>query len=250
MHVPMHVMDSDAHLAAIQRDGAAVAAAADGRLDRSVPPCPEWDIGALIHHLGVVHSWVAATVAAGGERVAFDRPERPADADLLPWFRQCHATMMAALAADPGTEVWTFSPLGNNTVGWWRRRQALETTVHRWDAEVAAGLDPRAVDADLAADGMEELLTEFLPLWKDSDQAKAMSGTLHLHSTDAECEWTVDMDASPPTARREHAKGDAAIRGPASSLYLWLWNRVGADNPDLQVFGSPAIVEAWQAIKI
>jgi uncharacterized protein (TIGR03083 family) len=243
-------VDSEGHLAAIRRDGAAVAAVAEGRLDRPVPPCPEWDIGDLVHHLGVVHNWVAANAAAGGERVTFDEPERRADPDLIPWFTDCHAAMVEALSTDPDTTCWTFSAVGDHTVGWWRRRQALETAVHRYDAEVAAGIDPRPLDADLAADGMEELLTEFFARWKDSDEVKAMSGTLHLHSTDAECEWTVDLDASPPTARREHAKGDAAIRGPASSLYLWLWNRVPADSSDLQVFGSPAVIDAWQRIRI
>ena len=150
----------------------------------------------------------------------------------------------------PGARSGRFRRLGDHTIGWWRRRQALETAVHRWDAELTADRDAHPLDADLAVDGIEELLLEFLPRWKDTDQAKAMTGTLHLHSTDAESEWTVDMDASPPVVRREHAKGDAAIRGPASSLYLWLWNRTGADSSDLEVFGSAAVVEAWQAIKI
>lgn len=242
-------MDSAGYLAAIQRDGAALAAIADGHLDRQVPPCPEWKVADLVHHLGRVHRWVAATVAAG-ERVDFPPPDAPGDERLIEWFHEGHAAVVQALSAAPDTAAWTFSALGDNTVGWWRRRQALETAVHRFDAEAAAGVEPQPVDADLAVDGIEELLFEFFPRWKDRDEVKAMSGTLHLHCTDVDGEWLIDLEATPPTVERQHGKGDAALRGSAGSLYLWLWNRLTTDSDDLEVFGSPDIVEAWQTLKI
>ncbi len=52
---------------------------------------------------------------------------------------------MAALAVNPDTPAWTFSAAGApHNVGWWQRRQALETAVHRWDAQIGGrrGPDP------------------------------------------------------------------------------------------------------------
>ena len=43
--------------------------------------------------------------------------------------------------------------------------------------------------------------------------------------------------------RREHAKADVAVRGPASDLELFLYNRRGSDG--LEVFGDPAQMAAW-----
>ena len=38
----------------------------------------------------------------------------------------------------------------------WPRRQAHEINVHRRDAELAAGLEPAAMDPELASDGIDE----------------------------------------------------------------------------------------------
>jgi len=43
----------------------------------------------------------------------------------------------------------------------------------------------------------------------------------------------------------EHGRGDAAVRGTASDLALFMWNR---RLPGLEYFGDEAVVEAWLAI--
>jgi hypothetical protein len=45
---------------------------------------------------------------------------------------------------------------------------------------------------------------------------------------------------------REHAKGDVAARGTASSLLLFLYGRVPAD--DLEVFGDAALLARWREL--
>ena len=42
-----------------------------------------------------------------------------------------------------------------------------------------------------------------------------------------------------------HAKGDVALRGTASDLLLWAWNRVPVDEC-FEVFGDRAPLEAWR----
>lgn len=41
----------------------------------------------------------------------------------------------------------------------------------------------------------------------------------------------------------EHGKGDAAVRGPASELQLWVWGR---PVTDIEIFGDSAVAEAWR----
>src|SRR4029453_10276847 len=63
-------------------------------------------------------------------------------------------------STDPATLLWTFHP-PDQTAGFWRRRMAQETVVHRVDAESAHGR-PRPVPAALAADGVDEGLAGVL----------------------------------------------------------------------------------------
>ena len=50
----------------------------------------------------------------------------------------------------------------NRTVGFWSRRLASETLVHRWDAELDAGIDGAPMDAAVAADAVDEHLGCFV----------------------------------------------------------------------------------------
>ncbi|CAM5496820.1 hypothetical protein TPAU25S_00705 [Tsukamurella paurometabola] len=65
---------------ALERDGGAVAATPPDRLDLGVPSCPGWTVRDLIVHLGAVHRWAAAFLAAGPdseERVPFADDDAP-----------------------------------------------------------------------------------------------------------------------------------------------------------------------------
>ncbi len=73
-------MDSAALLSCLSTDGSALADAAEGHLDLPVGSCPEWTLAELVAHVGRVHGWVCATVAAGGERAGRTR-RRPVPED-------------------------------------------------------------------------------------------------------------------------------------------------------------------------
>ena len=42
-----------------------VTAARSAGLDTPVPSCPDWDVTALLRHVGKIHRWVAQVIATG-----------------------------------------------------------------------------------------------------------------------------------------------------------------------------------------
>ncbi len=65
---------------------------------------------------------------------------------------------------------------------------------------------------------------------------------MHFHCTDVEGEWIVGTaDDGTSVVRREHAKGDAAVRGPAHDLLMVLWRRAPLETVD--VIGERAVAE-------
>ncbi|HWB72304.1 MAG TPA: hypothetical protein VG452_08795, partial [Egibacteraceae bacterium] len=122
--------------------------------------------------------------------------------------------------------------------GCWRRRMAHETAVHRWDAEAAAGR-ARPLDAELAADGIDEYFTVFLRAPQPSYGGPR--GTLHVHRLDGPGEWLVHLRPGMPVVERGHARADAALRGTASDLLLVLWRRRPVTS--VALVGDAALVE-------
>jgi hypothetical protein len=148
---------------------------------------------------------------------------------------------------DPGSRTWTFSSTGDRRAAWWNRRLAVEVAIHRWDAEHAsaasAGPAPHPLDSDVAAAGIEEFLTEFLPGLLSRQAAGEFSGTLQLHAADGPAEWLVDLGAAVPG----NARADTAIRGTCSDLLLWLTNRSPPDS--LDVTSRPEISDSWRKLR-
>ena len=250
-------------LAALRAEGGALAAASAGRLGTPVPACPDWSVWDLVEHTGSVHRWAATVVEGGGRVRRRELPAGPPGDAVLDWFAEGLERLTGVLlASDPARRVWSFAVGSPSTVAWWVRRMAQETGMHRWDVEKACGGGGavRGFDPRRAADGIDEYLFDFLPDTSDEDLAAATGpggpggpggprGSLHLHATDTDTggEWVVDL--ATRTARREHAKSDTALRGPASDLLLWLWNRQPADG-HLEVLGDPGVAERWTQVRI
>jgi uncharacterized protein (TIGR03083 family) len=238
-------MQPEEYCAALRRDATRLVEAAESAgLDRQVPTCPDWKVRDLLAHIGRVHRWAAANTARApadgpAERRAY---EMPPSADPLPWAREGAEILLAALDRPADDPAWSFIP--PDTVGFWQRRQAHETAMHRVDAESAAG-DVRPIDAQLAADGIDELLA----LFAASPRGAPPTGngeTLHFHCTDVEGEWLVRRMPTELEVTREHAKGDVAARGTASDLLCWLQGRGPLDR--LEVFGDESLLIAWREV--
>lgn len=233
-------MHPDELLEAIRTEAAALAAVAESAIDRPVPACPGWDVRQLVNHLGRVHRWVTGMVRArSAEAGAF--PPRPEVVDV-PWFLEGATELVAALeAAGPDVPMWTMAG-GDGTSRFWIRRQAVETAVHRWDAEHAAGA-PTPIETELALAGADEAIDVFL-----APRNGELGGSVHLHTTDSgHGEWIIRDDPDGGLMiGHGHEKGDVALRATASDLLLWLWGRdVPADR--LEIFGDATILDRWRA---
>ena len=244
------VLAPAAHLAAFSTISQRLAEQAGDRLDRPVEACPEWTVGDLVGHLGGVYSWTTSVIAASGGRPDGERALPPSEPDLLiRWFLEQRDRLVDSFSShEPDEPAWTFVRKEPANVGWWYRRQAQETALHAWDVDHAGG-SAGPIAADLAADGVDEVLTQFLPSYLRRRPVPALRGTLHLHATDTPGEWSLDL-TEPDLVRREHGKADTALRGPASGLLLWAWNRLSAEEAGLEVFGDLGVVEAWAEVKL
>lgn len=231
------------NLAVLRAEGDALVAAASKDLSAPVPSCPGWDVAELVRHTAEVHRHKASVIRAGDVAAPWPERERaPRETDLvLDWYREGLDDLHRLLTeTDPAQPARTWGT--GSTVAWWGRRMAQETAVHRWDAENAVG-NASPVDPELAADGIDEFLAEFIP--GEEIQWQGRAGTVHLHCTDTEGEWTVGLrPGEVPIYEPGHSKGDAAVRGPASDLLLFVWRRVEAS--DVEVLGDETLArEFW-----
>lgn len=223
-------LDPAKALLVLRRDGAALAAAARRDLAAAVPGCPGWTVRDVLRHTGEVYAH--KTVILRGlldAPPAGAAPEPGERADPVGWYEQQLAALRAALRAHPPqTPVWSWHP-PERTVGFWIRRMAQETVIHRADVESAFGPPPH-VDATVAVDGIDELLAVFAvrrppPVTAERSVAVQTAGA----------GWTLRLD--PEAARVEpgtQPRVDARVAGTPSRVLYWLWGRLGDDAVDLR----------------
>jgi uncharacterized protein (TIGR03083 family) len=228
----------------VRQDAAGLLAAGrKGPLGASVEGCPGWDMERLIGHLGRVHRSATEAARSGKQPDAVEWP--PKGPEVLDWYEAGIEPLADALAK-PVRGGWNFVGVDDPDGTFWPRRQAVETAIHRWDGEAATGgaAAPRSIDAALAADGIDELVSVLGPSRVSSARP---DGTFHVHCSDVQGEWTLSGGESGLVVERGHAKGDAALRGPASSVLLALWRRVRPGEHGLEVFGDSSVADGWLA---
>jgi uncharacterized protein (TIGR03083 family) len=251
-------MEIAEHIDALRRQGDLLADAAErAGLDAPVPPCPSWQVKDVLRHTGYIHRWAArhinecpGTVLDGPEEADILRGGA-ADPDLLAWFRAGHAALVETLTtADPGLVCATLMD-APSSLAFWARRQAHETAIHRADAESASGVRP-GYEPDFAADGIDELIMGFGQRRKYRPSADH-DGSILVRTTDTGHAWHVGAEDGRLQARRDSGGSDSAsqtactVTGPASSVYLFLWNRSDAAQAGVTIDGDPAFLGLWQS---
>jgi uncharacterized protein (TIGR03083 family) len=236
-------MDYGEYCDALRREGHALGAAARAAgIDAPVPSCPDWKVADLLGHVGRLHRWITAIIESEGSDPTdhWSNAEPPPPDVRLDWFDAgVDVVCDALLRVDASTEAWSWTD--DRTAGFWARRQANETAVHRWDAQVASGaVEP--IEHALAVDGIDEFFG-LIPFWRGAAALHGAGETIHLHATDGDGEWLIRLADGAVIVTREHAKGDVAGRGPASDLLLFLYGRV--EPSALEVFGDEAVLDRW-----
>ncbi|MGZ4149884.1 MAG: maleylpyruvate isomerase family mycothiol-dependent enzyme, partial [Actinomycetota bacterium] len=204
---------------------------ADGRLDAPVPSCPGWIARDLVTHVAQVYEHKIACTDLG---VAPDPwpPAWPADRDPIAWFRDAHARLLAMFdehgPADPSATWWP----ADQTVGFWARRMAHETAIHRVDAELAAGAVTH-VDTALALDGIDEVLTIMLAGDWSEAPIEPPAGQ-HVAVEAGNRRWVVTFEPTTIEVTEERDPADATVSGDPSDLVCWLWGRA----PDERMSGA------------
>jgi uncharacterized protein (TIGR03083 family) len=221
-------VDYTTYVEHVRQDGQRLAAAARENLSRAVPSCPGWTVSDLVSHVAEVYEHKIACTALG---LAPDPwpPEWPADRDPIEWLGDAHRRLLEMFeASGPATPSATWWP-PDQTVGFWARRMAHETAVHRIDGELATGT-PTPVNAELAVDGVDEILVIMLAGdWSDEPD-DAATGQLVAISAGGRT-WRVTLERNSVSVDEDGGDADAALGGDPSNVLLWLWGR----SPDERV---------------
>jgi uncharacterized protein (TIGR03083 family) len=203
--------------------------AAETSMDRPVPSCPGWVGRDVVAHTGNVHRLIGDRVRRGSrDQDDVERPVIPEGDAVLDWYREGLDNLIATLSkADPNKPVWNWSSIWPDTATFWPRRMAHETSVHRVDAQLAAG-GQLPIDTALAADGVDEFL--MVHFAEDAGELTGTGETVLLRTTDAPGEWTVAAEPAGATIRTGGAEdATAVVEGGAADLVLLLWRRVPID---------------------
>ncbi len=236
-------LDADSHLLA--------AAAAKG-LEPDVPCCPGWTVHDLVVHIAEVQGHKADLVAGGWTNEYPPRTKLPLMAEPVAWFRREAARLYEALAAaDPAAPAMTFG--NDRTVGFWIRRMAHETLVHRVDAEQSFGYES-AVDPELAVDGVVELFDVFVAGYPDWAQWRPRNSVVRVETVDRS--WTVRLGrfvgsrkgrdyVLPTTVLEPDAEPNTVISGDPDRVLLWMWGR--APITDVDVTGDISVAGRFRA---
>ena len=229
-------MDRLRYLELLDVDGRLLSTAAADDLRADVPACPGWTVGDVVRHTAEVYEHKIACIQLAGARPDPWPPRWPADRDPVTWFVEAHGRLLQVLAStDPAAPSWTWWP-PDQTAGFWVRRMAQETAVHRVDVQSAFGA-VTSIDAELAVDGIDEVLVMMLAGdWSDDPQPGS-SGTAVV-ATDEEA-WQVVMAPDQIMVGDVTGEPDVRVTGEPSNLLLWLWGR--SPESAIQVAGDPAV---------
>ncbi|MGW5052503.1 maleylpyruvate isomerase family mycothiol-dependent enzyme [Actinokineospora sp. NPDC004072] len=245
-------LTQDDLLDVVEREGTRAAAAADGAdPDRPVPGCPGLTVGETARHLGSVYRMVVTWIRTGVRPAIWQR--EPHDGETVAnYLRDGLRALLGELAAHPPqTPCETWHPT-DRTYAFWRRRMAHESTIHRTDIEAAQSRDLTPIPAEVALDGIDEVLT----LWfthrlAEQGVAATRPATVAIRSTHRTWLSTMHPTGTSTTEAPETTPANAQITGDPMNLYLWLWGRRAVYDRSVTQSGDfDAIAQFWALLRL
>jgi uncharacterized protein (TIGR03083 family) len=226
-------------------------AVATADLGAAVPACAGWSVRDLVVHLGNTHAWAATIVETGRPaRDPDDEPPSETPRGVSAWYLAKAENLHRVLQeAPPDRPCWNFTS-GDGVAAFWPRRQLHETTIHLVDLAGTA----TDLSGEVAADGVDEVLTAMLPRMHRRGFPAALSAAVQVLATDTRDSWVVrpsrrEPDLPPTVDRGSAGVGDVAdrVEARADMLYRALWHReAGA----LRISGDRDRVRAFLASRL
>ena len=231
-------------VAFVRSEGEAIVSASRQGVDAPVPTCGDWTVADLCRHVGRVYAYVAHIVDHRLTSASDVRPDPAPGADPVEWVAETLDDLVAALSgAAADTPMWNWSS-APHVAAFWARRMAHESAVHRFDAQRAHGV-AQPVDADLACDGLDELVDLLLPRMVARDGLTPRDATYAFESIEegATGGWRVRTGADGIARADADAVPDVVVRGTSSALLLAAYNRVPWTS--LEVAGDSGALDTW-----
>ena len=222
-------------LASLLEDVEATAGLLDSAPNASVVHCPGWTVEDLVAHHGGVLRWAEVVVRTG--EAVFEQYLPPDGRDgLRRWYVDAARRFAATVSElDRDGPCWTFggSP---ERVWFWIRRQALEAAVHRWDAELATGVEHR-IRSEVASLGITEVVDHLFPRQLALGRSPALSRMVAVRADDVGQDWLV----GPVEADSSSSNVEAS----AAVLLLLFWRRVQVDDQRVH-FSHDGVKGEWE----
>jgi len=221
--------------------------------DTCCPTCPDWSASDLLWHLTSVHLFWAGVLGRDARTesdiaaVEQSKPDRPsATPDLLVLREQATDALLEQLGRlDDAEPRWSWWP-PDQTVGFTRRMQIHEATMHRVDAELAAGVPISSIAPDVAAGAVDHAV-DVMWGWPPDGAGYQAHAVVEFAATDVDRRWLVEVGRSkfgPRALRATAGEPTATVSAPAGDLALWAWTRGGA----VEIAGDDASVAALDAV--
>ncbi|MEU5540648.1 maleylpyruvate isomerase N-terminal domain-containing protein [Streptomyces sp. NPDC020362] len=277
-------LPSSRYTSELRRETARFAEAGRGiPLSEPVTTCPGWTLGDLVRHVRQGHDWATTILTTRSTELVLPGADGSASEGDMSWTERVAELGSQEAAqerhiADPalrarflaegadrlvealdgvGPEVPIWAPHGRQNKEFWPRWAVFETTVHRADVYLMAGL-PFALDNDVALDCVDFCVSAFgapaarpflSPLFS---QVPRGGETLSLRSTEPSTggasNWLITCAPDGVRVTRNAADSDAAdatVVATPSDLLLVVKGRLRPENPRTTVLGDRVLLDFW-----
>ncbi len=233
--------------------------------EAQVPTCPEWTAADLAWHLTEVHLFWAAILAQDPKPsdlavIEASKPQRPDTIAATLSIREQATTDLVHQLQNLGDDVprWSWwEP--DQSVGFSRRMQTYEATIHRVDAELCAGVPVSPICEPVAAGAIDHVV-DVMRAWHPDFSSPSVIATADIRASDTAHRWIVEIahwsGADPDTG--QHSSGTFLRRSPGpnpgatpgtenvtatgsvNDLALWVWGRERAATAPITIEGEAA----------